>query len=596
MATGFEDYGGSLTFPLTVGQGGTGITGAVVNGVVLGSTASALKVTAAGSADDVFRVPHAGGAPAFGGRAVGDGKVRYADQFAGADVGAQMAAAIADLPADGGTVDARGLEGAQTISTDFGAGVSKPVRILWGAATFTVYTSLTVPAGMDWLGLGMDVTIFSFQAPYQGLLGGGKWVNQTFRDFQINLTGNPNALVNLMDAQYGATRCLFQNLKLVTSSHGQHGLMIRGATPGGVYNDNCYGNLFLNIRSSTADSNAPGVALYLYGQDLTGARANAHQVIGGSFDGFETGIFVHGQGNSIIAATFNGPAGTAALVIENGASGADSFDNLVEGCYFDSAITGAKLKLLDNQAGANIFYIAAIHTCVGLTDARNVTVSETVAGNIRFTFVGREIVVGGTLPTTTGSEDGDMIRSRRDDSLMQVHAGDDSQGGSLLLSGITFGGGSLGVSNHGGVSIAIYNDAAAEFRVVRRAGATYTALLKLNSSGQVYGPASYGSANVSTGGISGNYTPDLAVAEGYNLTITGDVAMQSPAHAQTGDMLYIRINQDAVGSHVVTWSTAAGGYNQVWFDGGNNPNTWSTIVFRFISGVWMQMGPQKLYS
>jgi hypothetical protein len=43
--------------------------------------------------------------------------VRYADQFPGANAGAKIAAAIADLPVTGGTVDARGFEGAQTISS-----------------------------------------------------------------------------------------------------------------------------------------------------------------------------------------------------------------------------------------------------------------------------------------------------------------------------------------------------------------------------------------------------------------------------------------------------------------------------------------------
>ncbi|MBI4464626.1 MAG: right-handed parallel beta-helix repeat-containing protein, partial [Acidobacteria bacterium] len=64
--------------------------------------------------------------------------VRYADQFSGANAGAKIAAAIADLPSTGGTVDARGFEGTQTISQNVFSGVTKPVTLLFGCGTFQV--------------------------------------------------------------------------------------------------------------------------------------------------------------------------------------------------------------------------------------------------------------------------------------------------------------------------------------------------------------------------------------------------------------------------------------------------------------------------
>jgi len=51
---------------VTVPNGGTGVATLASNGVLLGSGTSAVAVTAAGSADQVLRVPGAGGAPAFG--------------------------------------------------------------------------------------------------------------------------------------------------------------------------------------------------------------------------------------------------------------------------------------------------------------------------------------------------------------------------------------------------------------------------------------------------------------------------------------------------------------------------------------------------
>lgn len=61
--------------------------------------------------------------------------IRYANQFAGADAGIKIEAAMADLPATGGIVDARGLEGAQTISVTIN--FIKPTKLILGAATYT---------------------------------------------------------------------------------------------------------------------------------------------------------------------------------------------------------------------------------------------------------------------------------------------------------------------------------------------------------------------------------------------------------------------------------------------------------------------------
>ncbi|MGH9600808.1 MAG: hypothetical protein ACRD24_00340, partial [Terriglobales bacterium] len=74
--------------------------------------------------------------------------VRYCDQFGGADAGAKIAACMADLPSSGGTADARAFEGAQIISSDVFTGVSKPVRLVLGAATYSVNASVTIPANI----------------------------------------------------------------------------------------------------------------------------------------------------------------------------------------------------------------------------------------------------------------------------------------------------------------------------------------------------------------------------------------------------------------------------------------------------------------
>jgi hypothetical protein len=51
---------------LAVGRGGTGAATFTDNGVLLGNVAAAIQVTAAGTADQVLRIPGGGGAPVFG--------------------------------------------------------------------------------------------------------------------------------------------------------------------------------------------------------------------------------------------------------------------------------------------------------------------------------------------------------------------------------------------------------------------------------------------------------------------------------------------------------------------------------------------------
>jgi len=63
--------------------------------------------------------------------------VRFVSE-SGTDACDRIKKAIENLPTQGGTVDARGLEGAQTCASNPVAGVSKPVLLLLGAATYTI--------------------------------------------------------------------------------------------------------------------------------------------------------------------------------------------------------------------------------------------------------------------------------------------------------------------------------------------------------------------------------------------------------------------------------------------------------------------------
>src|SRR3990167_1361859 len=75
--------------------------------------------------------------------------VHFCAQYAGATAGAKITAAIGAVPATGGTVDCRGLEGAQTISSDPFTGVTKPITLILGAATYTVSATTTIVANVN---------------------------------------------------------------------------------------------------------------------------------------------------------------------------------------------------------------------------------------------------------------------------------------------------------------------------------------------------------------------------------------------------------------------------------------------------------------
>ena len=100
--------------------------------------------------------------PDLGNAVVGTlNNICYADDQAGADAGYKIAACITASPSTGGIVDARGLEGAQTISSTIT--VNKHVAILLGYATYTTsvapaFDFTTAGASSSLIGVGTGDT------------------------------------------------------------------------------------------------------------------------------------------------------------------------------------------------------------------------------------------------------------------------------------------------------------------------------------------------------------------------------------------------------------------------------------------------------
>jgi len=112
----------------------------------------------------------------------------------GADAGAKIAYCINRLPATGGTVDARGLEGPQTIAQNVFAGVAKPVHLRLGAATFSVTAAQNLPSNSRITGDGPIITNFVIGTAFLDPFNVVDASNATLEDFRITGTGNSAGL------------------------------------------------------------------------------------------------------------------------------------------------------------------------------------------------------------------------------------------------------------------------------------------------------------------------------------------------------------------------------------------------------------------
>jgi hypothetical protein len=150
--------------------------------------------------------------------------IRFADQFAGADVGAQINAAIADLPTRGGIVDARGFVGDYALTTPIQ--INKPVHLYLGG-NFT-YSGAAIAAGILQLNAGSSGSIV--EAPYTA------FSTDTYGDNGSALTGNVQALVVTPSASMPVVSVAlnvhdvgFRNLTLIGNSNVTDGIQHGGS-------------------------------------------------------------------------------------------------------------------------------------------------------------------------------------------------------------------------------------------------------------------------------------------------------------------------------------------------------------------------------
>jgi hypothetical protein len=130
---------------------------------------------------------------------------RLCSDFKGADAGEKIAACVAALPATGGTADARGIEGDQTISVDPFAGVTKSGRLLLGAGSYVLKTPVHVPSNWTIEGVNGYATVLRASVELPTVLSGINSTGVTIADLQINGGGMAEIGITLNNSAIGAS-------------------------------------------------------------------------------------------------------------------------------------------------------------------------------------------------------------------------------------------------------------------------------------------------------------------------------------------------------------------------------------------------------
>ena len=197
-----------------------------------------------------------------------------AHMFQGSDAGAKIVAAITALPATGGTVDARGLEGAQTISTNPFSGVTKPVTLLLGGSTITTVT-LQIPGNVNLfriIGSGKGQTILTPASANQAVIQGatsGAADGDYFSDFSVkaHASGSTGPAIELA----GFRAATFEDIEYLKNGSAHFNSFFHFASYINGGSISCYNNNV--IRPFVQEQNGPAT-VFLFDNGGSSSAAN----------------------------------------------------------------------------------------------------------------------------------------------------------------------------------------------------------------------------------------------------------------------------------------------------------------------------------
>ena len=291
--------------------------------------------------------------------------VRYADQFPGSDACAQIEAAIVDLPSTGGTVDARGFEGAQTCADDpFEAVTTEAVTLLLGATTITTDTTWVIPHLCKVIGQGRAITYIKASAG--------------FTSSYVNSSAAARAAVvvlgNLNPASFNSR---LEELSVHGNSIADYGVYSENINEqAGLINVHVYDALLFGVRIEKTTSGTP----QHWTVDNLHVTVEPGNSVGGTMVGLQIDggtVTNYGANNITIDVNLaNGGAGVVNAMVLDATSGTFT------GLHFEGATNGLLIGPTTATAGV---------TAVGVTGNTDVTTTvriDNAASNQRINLFG----------------------------------------------------------------------------------------------------------------------------------------------------------------------------------------------------------------
>ena len=342
-----------------------------------------------------------------------------------------------------------------------------------------LFTNFTIPVGINFHGTGAGKTILSSTGAGYSIKGSGKWNAQTFKDFDVIHASNANSGVVSLDADKGASSCIFENIE-VTGKGGvsAEGVYVRGKDSTGTANNNCSDNLFINVRAKSSSGVVTASAIKI-GYDQTGCRANANQLLKCVVGGYDNGIEVDGASNIIDGLTAHCDTMTySAIKMTNRVSSSWVRQNSIRECYFSGTFPGTfkPIKFVNEYNGANNFGI--IRSSYGLNDPfTGIELAGTYASQIYFNWNSDSgIIVGGSSNKSFGYSYGyPRILPLKDDGIFGLMGSPTQPSGAVYVSGQTYTGTSMLAA--GGVSAILINQAGSAFRIIKTTTGTTGVLI-----------------------------------------------------------------------------------------------------------------------
>ena len=282
------------------------------------------------------------------------GGMIYAAGYPGANWGAKVTAALADVPASGGVVDARGLTGNQSLSSDLM--ISKrnttillgPMNLSMGSNRFLISAGtngVKIQGVGAWGGSGgannNNGTYFSYTGIGSAVVvGDSTLVTQMLHlaDFAINLSGSGAIGITLNVVQFSD----FERLRIAApSSGGTAGTQILIKSDGNHAANAANYNGFLQFKNLWLSNGLTGILLY--------DQSNSNQIIGGNYAGI--------IGTSVAIDIQNGDTnGIYGMDIENALIGV-KFSNSASNNYFPMVRFETVATIVSFASGCNFNYI-----------------------------------------------------------------------------------------------------------------------------------------------------------------------------------------------------------------------------------------------